>query len=149
MQLPVLHLPGISGDIRDVQFLCPLIPEDQLFFAVSVKIAEDLVMMLVGAIILDKMPFPGGLRIEIGIGILPPPHFIGRPAATLQQVQIAVTIDIIECASRFDMTAAIVNQISLPLPALIRFPQPDHTGTAPTGNHDIICCIFIDIEYDR
>src|SRR5437868_2696889 len=81
--------PGVArvrGNIRDDKRLRALIPEDKLRFARFLEIAEDLVMMLRLAGILDPVPLPRDAWIKFWRRIFPPPDFVALPVSTKNNV---------------------------------------------------------------
>jgi hypothetical protein len=54
-----------------------------------------LIVVLVCTSILDDVAFPRNIRIEVWVRILPPPEFIALPVVAEDNVEVAVTIDVV------------------------------------------------------
>ena len=54
------------------------------------KVAEDLIVVLGRATFFDQMPFPGDVRIEVGIWVFPPPNFIALPIAAENNIELLI-----------------------------------------------------------
>jgi hypothetical protein len=70
---PGFRVTRIFRDVREEYGLRLLIPEGELRLACSLEVGKDLIVVLVGAPILDQMTLPGHGGIEVRIGIFPPP----------------------------------------------------------------------------
>ncbi len=140
---------GIGRNFSQQKLLSSLIPDHQFCLAVSIDVAEHLIMVLVGAGILDQAPGPADSRIVSGIRVFPPPHLIAAVIPTHDDIQIAVAVNVVIGAAGLDVQYGIVDQIFGP--ARIRPSVPDHrrTGIAPCGDHKIIDSIAINIENQR
>ena len=100
--LPGRSLMRIAGNFRQKNLLGPLIPKSELRTTSAEEIAENLVVMLRCAASLDDVAFPRDFWIEIRIWILPPPDLMTLPISAKNDVEIAVTVDIVDGASRLD-----------------------------------------------
>src|SRR5579883_2721193 len=92
----------VSGNFRQKNLLCALVPKSQLRPACAEKIAKNLVVMLRCAAFLDDVPFPGNFRVEMRIWIFPPPNLVALPIAPKHQVRVTVAIHVEYRAARLD-----------------------------------------------
>ncbi len=66
---------------------------------VAIEVAKDQVMVLGCPRVLDHMPFPRDIGVVVRVRILPPPYFVAFPIASRHDVEIPVSIHVIERGS--------------------------------------------------
>src|SRR5258708_3222589 len=96
------------------QLVRPLVPEDKLYLTVAVKVPEDAVMVLMRPAILNNMPLPGSIRPKMGIGVLPPIDIASLVVIAANDIQVAVSVDVMEGAARLDGDALFFYGIEHP-----------------------------------
>ncbi len=64
-QGPLLRLSWVRGNVGDEQLFRALVPEHELGPAGPFEVSEDLVMVLMGAALLDRVSFPRDLRVIV------------------------------------------------------------------------------------
>src|SRR5207248_9721235 len=120
---PRLGAARIGRDVRDEQGSGALIPEDELRFASVFEVAENLIVMLGFPAFLDPMPRPGPVRVEIRIGILPPPDLVALPVAAEDDVEVAIAVDVLRRAAGLDREELRLDHATVP--ALVCAPIPE------------------------
>src|SRR4051794_38251897 len=99
--------------------------------------------MLPARRVLDHVPFPGAIRIELRAGILPPVNAIALVIFARDDVEIAVPIDIVVSASSLDRCWRRVDDV--PGPPVPPPAEPRHGRGSPAGNHEIFDAVLIDV----
>ncbi len=98
-----------------------LIPENQLCLPVTVKIAEDLVVVLGPTRVLDFAAHPGRVWLVVWIGVLPPPDFVGLGVSAHHDVEVAV--DVVVGATGLDVQHIVVDQELAPVISIASVPD--------------------------
>ncbi len=99
---------GITWNLKQKQLPGSLIPRGQLRPAVAIEVSEDLVMMLIGAAVLDQAPRPWRVRIVIWMGIFPPPDLIAARIPSEDYIEVPVLVDVGVVITSFDTEGLIV-----------------------------------------
>ena len=134
----------MGRNVRDKKRPGALVPEDQLRLSVAVEVADDLVVVLVRAALLDHVPFPGDVRIEARIRIFPPPNLGALPVAAENDVEVAIAIDVIGRAARFDSEQLRLDHVALP--ACRTTPVPNQRrGLLTEADDEVLNAILIEI----
>ena len=79
-----------------------LIPENELYSPVTVKISKDLIVVFVQTRILDLASRPWNGWIVVRIRILPPPYFVAVRVSSKDNIEITIPINVLERTSRLD-----------------------------------------------
>src|SRR5260370_14775680 len=111
---PRLSVSGVGRDFGEEDSLCALVPKRKLRFADPEQISEDLIMVLGGSASLDIVAFPGNARLKLREGILPPPDFITLPIAAENEVEISISIDIVNGAAGFNCQKVCLDNVTIP-----------------------------------
>ncbi|MGC9999373.1 MAG: hypothetical protein ABSE21_04690 [Bryobacteraceae bacterium] len=95
-------------------------------------------MVLISAAVLDEVPLPGDVRIEVWVRILPPPHLVVLGIASENEVQVAVAIDVKCRTASFDGKKILLDDV--PVPAFRIAPVPHESGPNDTKTqHEVGC----------
>ena len=114
-------LPSVRAPFRDGQdqVPCILVPEDQFFRPVPVKIPKELVVVLIGTGVLDQASLPGFIGPVFRGGILPPPDLVGAPFPAKGHIQVPVPVNVVDGRSCFNKLLRIVNDIAVPAATIV------------------------------
>ncbi|RPI21586.1 MAG: DUF2537 domain-containing protein [Acidobacteria bacterium] len=120
---PVLCGSGIERYLSEKKRGGLLVPKSELGLAGPQEIAKHLVVMLVLAPLLHDVPFPGDVLLEGRGRILPPPHLAALVVSAKQHIQVAVAVDIVCRASRFDSEVLILYGVRFPAAPVAPIPD--------------------------
>ena len=143
-QRPGAARARVGGDRRQQQPLGVLVPERELRPAVAVEVGEDLIVVLVGAAVLDHVAPPARRPIVARSRVLPPPDVVARSILAHDEVEIAVLIDVVGGAAGLDRQEVRLDDLALPAGRLA--PVPDQRWCPAAGaDHEILDAVAIEV----
>ncbi len=145
---PRLFLFRVGGDGREEQLAGALVPEDKLGAAIAGEIGDGLVVVFAPATVLDDPALPCHVRAELGIGVFPPPDFVGTGIAAEDKVEVAVAVDVVGDAARFDAQLSVVDRVALPAGGHAAEPD-DGRATSAFGEDDVGGAVVIEVGGKR
>ena len=96
--------------------------------------------------IFDEMARPGAIRGEIRRRIFPPPDCIAFRIPPHHQIKITIAIDVMFCATGFDLHDGRFNHIALPAVGIAPKPNERRAWGGAATNHKIVEAILVNIE---
>ena len=94
--------------------------------------------------LLDGVPLPGLLRVELGIGVLPPPDPVVLEVAREDDVEVAVAVDVERIGPGLDVQWPGLDDVPGPAGGAPAVPDQGRR-LRPFGDGEIVDAVLVDI----